>query len=653
MGSIADLYTTVRADMSRFGDELGVGLKKEGTKAGKTFSESFRISFGNVVKGGFGLGAGLGAFSLLERGISGVFDTLGNASAAAAEEEAAIAQLTTSIRENDAAWDGNIDRIERVIASRQNLAFADDEQRESLRQLVSVTGDINKALELNRTAMDLARLKGMSLESASELLGKVYAGNLGILSRYGIVLEKGATATEALAEIQRRATGQAEAYANTTEGRLVVSQIKQANALENIGQILLPLTDAFTDFTGNLADLVNGSEPASERIFEMTERMRELTGATEEANEELARMPKTVEALGFKALEVSPLTRDLAAEYLELAKSMGLTEEEVNSALSAIGAGSGITTQTAENLEALIQATKEYRLETATSTKGLAANTEALWGWTKAGAAASDTSEQAEAEARATSNALQAYVATLERAEEENEDLAAALDLVAGGLGGVRKEGKETEQIWRRMAGHGDRNKKRIRELRQEIEVWDRRYRRALRDQDSEAAAFAKSQGDRLRDERSDRIRVRDAMEAERRKLLGVKDAAEEIPDKASVTVTTPGADAALARLQRIHTLADIKDQGVLPTRGTGGPVVAGVPYVVGEARRELFIPETNGRIVPTVQTQAAGGDTYNIPLTVQGLPMRASTPLEVVQQLRRASRIGFIPRRRQEAWSR
>ena len=40
-----------------------------------------------------------------------------------------------------------------------------------------------------------------------------------------------------------------------------------------------------------------------------------------------------------------------------------------------------------------------------------------------------------------------------------------------------------------------------------------------------------------------------------------------------------------------------------------GGPVTAGVPYIVGEHRPELFVPDTNGRIVPTTST--AAGDTY------------------------------------------
>ena len=113
---------------------------------------------------------------------------------------------------------------------------------------MSVTKDVDKALELQATAMDLARLRGMDLVTAGDLIGKVYAGNLGTLSRYGIVLRKGTTAAEALAEIQRRASGQAQAYADTTEGQMVVAQIKMNDAMEELGETLTPLAAQFADF---------------------------------------------------------------------------------------------------------------------------------------------------------------------------------------------------------------------------------------------------------------------------------------------------------------------------------------------------------------------------------------------------------------------
>lgn len=54
--------------------------------------------------------------------------------------------------------------------------------------------------------------------------------------------------------------------------------------------------------------------------------------------------------------------------------------------------------------------------------------------------------------------------------------------------------------------------------------------------------------------------------------------------------------------------------------RATGGPVLAGQPYVVGENRPELFVPDTNGRILPRVPTLAgaagsrqSAGDTMQL----------------------------------------
>jgi hypothetical protein len=41
-----------------------------------------------------------------------------------------------------------------------------------------------------------------------------------------------------------------------------------------------------------------------------------------------------------------------------------------------------------------------------------------------------------------------------------------------------------------------------------------------------------------------------------------------------------------------------------LPALATGGPVTAGMPHIVGERGRELFIPSTDGVIVPHHQSR-------------------------------------------------
>ena len=46
-----------------------------------------------------------------------------------------------------------------------------------------------------------------------------------------------------------------------------------------------------------------------------------------------------------------------------------------------------------------------------------------------------------------------------------------------------------------------------------------------------------------------------------------------------------------------------------------GGPVQARVPYYVGEAGKELFVPQNAGSIVPNhaLAGAGAGGNTFNI----------------------------------------
>jgi hypothetical protein len=55
------------------------------------------------------------------------------------------------------------------------------------------------------------------------------------------------------------------------------------------------------------------------------------------------------------------------------------------------------------------------------------------------------------------------------------------------------------------------------------------------------------------------------------------------------------------------------------PRRAVGGPVRAGQPYIVGERRRELFVPGMDGAIIPRVARPVAGGGgvTINAPVTI------------------------------------
>ena len=91
-----------------------IGAKDEASKVVKGVRGQFE-KFKKDAVTGFGLGAGIGLFNLGSRALKGFVNVMGDAVRMAAEEEAEIGQLTRAIAENDEAWDGNIDTIEKLI----------------------------------------------------------------------------------------------------------------------------------------------------------------------------------------------------------------------------------------------------------------------------------------------------------------------------------------------------------------------------------------------------------------------------------------------------------------------------------------------------------------------------------------------------------
>ena len=186
----------------------------------------------------------------------------------ALDEQVGIERLNTALRNNVAGWNGNRTAIEQVIDARTRLAFDDSALRDSLSALVMRTHDVTKAMELQALAMDLARAKGIDLETASTIIGKVFSGNVGILTRYGIAIDKGATATEALAAIQKQTAGQAEAYGKTTKGAFEAFSVAMQNVFEDAGSALLPfLTDLASTMTTVLIPAVKSVVGAISQWF--------------------------------------------------------------------------------------------------------------------------------------------------------------------------------------------------------------------------------------------------------------------------------------------------------------------------------------------------------------------------------------------------
>lgn len=155
----------------------------------------------------------------------------------AENERLGIVKLGAALKNVGVNYDDVKESLESVIATTQRkTGIADDKQRDALRKLTVVTGDYKKALNLLPLALDMSVAMTMDAESAAQLLGRVMEGNTGILGRYGIVLKEGATAAEALAAIQQKVGGSAEAAASP----LAIMSAALGDLSETIGGALLP-----------------------------------------------------------------------------------------------------------------------------------------------------------------------------------------------------------------------------------------------------------------------------------------------------------------------------------------------------------------------------------------------------------------------------
>jgi len=191
----------------------------------------------------------------------------------AMEEQQQIARLGAALKANVPAWDGDMSAITGAVKARENLGFADDALRASLITLLPATHNIGKALAVQSTAMDLARLKGISLEDASAALTKVEGGQYRMLKSLGIVLKDGATHTEALAAVQQVAMGQAATYAGTLAGKTEILQAKIQDLTEEVGGALIPALDGAAT---SLLAFIDAIDPES--VLTLDQRIGGLAG---------------------------------------------------------------------------------------------------------------------------------------------------------------------------------------------------------------------------------------------------------------------------------------------------------------------------------------------------------------------------------------
>lgn len=160
---------------------------------------------------------------------------------AAMESETAQVRLAAAVRAAGGSWAKQGSEIDALIQKHSRLAAVDDEDLAgAFATLTQISGSTSKAMKYLGTVTDLSRGANIDMETAAKLVGKTLAGNTSSLSRYGIVLKKGATTQEAIAAIQKRYAGQAKAYGDSSAGAAARFDIALENLQETVGAALLP-----------------------------------------------------------------------------------------------------------------------------------------------------------------------------------------------------------------------------------------------------------------------------------------------------------------------------------------------------------------------------------------------------------------------------
>lgn len=262
----------------------------------------------------------------------------------AIEEEAQLKRVQAALKANVPAWNGDLSAITKAVHAREDLGFSDTALRESLIKLVPATHDVNKALDYQQTAMDLARLKGISLEDASQALVKVEGGQYKMLKSLGIVLKEGATQTDALAAVQKVAMGQAAAYADTLAGKTEVLQARFGDLTENIGGLLIPAlndlaesalevidvfdTDSETPLEGRLQGLVDVANKLNPATWGMAQAFDGAHKAAAKEADKAFEAARALDTMAEKMADAREAGKDLKTEQDKLNKSLKVTGQE-------------------------------------------------------------------------------------------------------------------------------------------------------------------------------------------------------------------------------------------------------------------------------------------------------------------------------------
>lgn len=253
--------------------QVGTNMKDVGTS-----SDSLGSSLG-AMAGKFELAAAAAAtFMAYEIG-----DFLKDAAQSAIDEGATMAQVAVDVKNAGLSYQQLGPQLDAVAKKNESLGFTNDETSLSMGKLLLATGNYSQALRLNSLAMDLARAKGLDLNSATVLIQEVMAGNTRALKEYGISLDSASTSADALNILQSKLQGSTQAYASTAAGEIAEVEAQWDGIKDTVGAQLLPVVkDLFNDFESNLPEITSDLQQVANTFVDTVTIVEGLIGVGKE-----------------------------------------------------------------------------------------------------------------------------------------------------------------------------------------------------------------------------------------------------------------------------------------------------------------------------------------------------------------------------------
>jgi hypothetical protein len=265
----------------------------------KDFGSKFTAGFSKAlpVLAGVGIAAGI----------------MGSAVKDAMEDAAQQQTLATTLRNVAGATNEQVAAAEKWIdVTQRATGVADTDLRPALGLLTRQTGDVTKAQDLMRIAMDVAQGTGKDLNTVAAAMVKILEGNTGAASRLvpeltGIARE-GAPASEVMDALAKTFAGQTAEHAGTMEGKFARLNIAFGEMKEKLGAALIgPLTDLTDWLIVTLPKIENAAKNVGEWWKEQDELHDALRDSARQAEEFGRALIPMGEAAWDAYLKVKPL----------------------------------------------------------------------------------------------------------------------------------------------------------------------------------------------------------------------------------------------------------------------------------------------------------------------------------------------------------